>query len=169
MCTGNTDLTGVKAIQWGVEHEQEAIRAYEEATGNKVEPCGLLLAPNGLLGASPDGLVGQSVVLEVKCPWRLRQSSISELCDSDKTFFIAKSHDGGYYLKSDHSYYHQVQGQMYLSCRSECHLVIWSEKEVLILQVPKDPDWQGNLATLSQFYSTHILPKFIEAHTSRQM
>jgi len=86
MVAGQTKLDGVKAIQWGIEHEADAIRQYETETSNTVEPCGLLLAPNGYLGAFPDGLVGQDIVIDVKCPWQLRSKRMSELT-SDKTFF----------------------------------------------------------------------------------
>ena len=169
---GQSHLEGVKAIQWGIEHEKDAISIYESTTGSKVSPCGLLIAPNGFLGASPDGFVGDSVVLEVKCPWRLKTRTVSELCASDKHFCISQSDssaddshgassNSSYCLKPTHDYYHQVQGQMYLSGRTECHFVIWSPSEHVIIPVKKDPLWQENILKLSEFYSAIVLPRLI--------
>jgi len=86
--TGQTYLEKVKAVQWEVEHEADAIRHYAAETSTKVEPCGLLLAPNGFVGASPDGFVGEDTVVEVKCPWRMKKRSILELC----CFSVAMTH-----------------------------------------------------------------------------
>ena len=49
---GEYDLSGVKAISWGV---------------NPVEPTGIWFEESGILGTTPDGLVGQKGILEVKC------------------------------------------------------------------------------------------------------
>ena len=84
-----------------------------------------LQSPNGFVGASPDGFVGEDTVVEVKCPWRMKKSSILELCSSDKSFFLFLSGDDTYALKKKHDYYHQIQGQMYLSGRIQCHMIIW--------------------------------------------
>lgn len=37
-------------------------------TGNVVEETGLWLYSSGVLGASPDGLINDGKILEVKCP-----------------------------------------------------------------------------------------------------
>ena len=45
---------------------------YEVVTGNRVRETGLWLHPSGLLGASPDGLISDNKVLEVKCPMKAK-------------------------------------------------------------------------------------------------
>jgi hypothetical protein len=67
------------AMQWGLDHEQEAIRHYEMETGNIVRPTHFYEHPRiPDFGATPDGEVGVDGLLEVKCPttpvyleWRL--------------------------------------------------------------------------------------------------
>lgn len=166
MCVvaGQTNLEGVKAVQWGIEHEMDAVRQYESQTGNKVESCGLILAPNGFLGASPDGFVGDTIVIEVKCPWRLKSKKLCDLCTSDKSFFLGDSGDGQYYLKHTHDYYHQIQGQMYLSGRNECHMIVWSPAEQVILSITKDATWESNLTKLSTFYCNVVIPRLLAEH-----
>lgn len=57
------------AMQWGIETEPQAIEAYEALTFSVVEPVGFVDHPNiDMAGASPDGLVGDDGLVEVKCP-----------------------------------------------------------------------------------------------------
>lgn len=58
------------SIQWGKDHEDEAREAYEIATGEFVDLVGFIRHPTiGFFGASPDGLVGDDGLLEIKCPY----------------------------------------------------------------------------------------------------
>ena len=58
-----------KAMQWGIDQEENAIAAYENETGNFVKGTGLIDHPViKLSGASPDGLVNLDGQIEVKCP-----------------------------------------------------------------------------------------------------
>lgn len=55
-------------MQRGTELEPVARLAYEALTGALVCEVGLVLHPTLQAGASPDGLVGDDAVLEIKCP-----------------------------------------------------------------------------------------------------
>ena len=69
-------LTGIKeqgfvnkAMQWGIDHEAQAITAYENETGAFVVSCGLIDHPTiAMSGASPDGLIADDGLIEIKCP-----------------------------------------------------------------------------------------------------
>jgi putative phage-type endonuclease len=69
-------LTGVPAesytnaaMQWGTDTEPYARMAYEADTGNLVLETGFVLHPEiGFSGASPDGLIGDDGLVEIKCP-----------------------------------------------------------------------------------------------------
>lgn len=54
---GEYDLSGVKAITWGVNNEKEAVNAFEMSHCLKVEPTGIRFEESGILCATPDGLV----------------------------------------------------------------------------------------------------------------
>ena len=57
------------AMQWGTETEPLARDAYEVKTGLTVNQIGFVDHPTILMtGASPDGLVGDSGMIEIKCP-----------------------------------------------------------------------------------------------------
>jgi len=57
------------ALQWGVDHEDEARDAYAFMTNATVSQIGLIPHPT-IVGAhcSPDALIGDDGVLEIKCP-----------------------------------------------------------------------------------------------------
>lgn len=57
------------AMQWGIDNEDAARQAYEAHTGVFVDDMGI--APHPTLKhthASPDGLVGDDGLIEIKCP-----------------------------------------------------------------------------------------------------
>ena len=93
---GEYDLSELKAIQWGCTHEAIAIKASENHTGKSVSPSGIWLSSSGCLGASLDGLVGDSII-EVKCPFSLREKSAFEQI-SDRNFFVGLNEDDACHL-----------------------------------------------------------------------
>lgn len=57
------------AMQWGTEQEPQARLAYELSTGREVTQIGFVDHPRiPMSGASPDGLVGDDGLVEIKCP-----------------------------------------------------------------------------------------------------
>jgi hypothetical protein len=57
------------AMQWGIDHEDEAFGAYEAASGNLVRRTGFLQHVSLLAGCSLDGDVEDFAgIVEIKCP-----------------------------------------------------------------------------------------------------
>ena len=56
------------AMQRGIDCEPQAFAAYEAVTGNVARQVGFIQHDALLVGCSPDGLVGDDGVLELKCP-----------------------------------------------------------------------------------------------------
>ena len=57
------------AMAWGMATEEDARKAYEEATGTFVDEMGIAYHPALVYThASPDGLVGNDGLIEIKCP-----------------------------------------------------------------------------------------------------
>ncbi|KAM7452193.1 hypothetical protein ABFA07_000377 [Porites harrisoni] len=159
---GEYDLSRVKAVQWGVNNEKEAIKAFTLKTGKIVKDTGIWFDSSGILGASPDGIVDDETVLESKCPYTERNLTIEEALNST-SFCLKKSESGqGYALRKDHVYWDQVQGQMYLSLRKFCFFVVWTTKDVAILKIERDDTWAANIPRLIKFYYDYIFPKIVE-------
>lgn len=58
---GEYDLSWVKPVQWGVNNEEEAIKAFISKTG---KVTGIWFHFSGILGASPDGIIDDETILE---------------------------------------------------------------------------------------------------------
>lgn len=93
----------------GHELEPYARMAYEQATGNIVQQCGFLRLPTIMAGCSPDGLVGDSGMVEIKCPQP--HIHIGYLLD---TTIPAE-------------YYWQMVHELWVTGREWCHFVSYAE------------------------------------------
>jgi putative phage-type endonuclease len=68
--TGNkTEGFTSAAMQWGIDTEPQARAAYEVKTGAFVDQIAFVDHPTiPMFGCSPDGLVGDDGLIEIKCP-----------------------------------------------------------------------------------------------------
>ena len=157
---GDYDLIGVQAIAWGIDNEEMAVKAFTKVTGLSINETGLWLHESGILGASPDGLVGDDAVLECKCPYTQRNGTIEEACKSKD--FCLENINGKYALKTTHVYWHQIQGQIYLTKRKYCYFVVWTVSDVVVIKIMRDKSWKQNLKILIDFYFHKLFPKIVE-------
>ena len=97
---------------------------------------GVWLHESGVLGASPDELVGDYSVLEVKCPYTQQDLTIEEALKSND--FCLEKRDGKTVLKCDHVYWHQVQGHIYFTKRKKCFFIVWTLKDFIVLEIQRD-------------------------------
>jgi putative phage-type endonuclease len=66
-----------KAIMWGVKYEEVAVKIYEKRNKTKVLEFGCLPHPRiPFLGASPDGITTEGIMLEIKCPYSRKITGI---------------------------------------------------------------------------------------------
>lgn len=57
------------AMQWGIENEPQARAIFEFHSGHNVTECGFIAHPSiQNFGASPDGLISEDGLVEIKCP-----------------------------------------------------------------------------------------------------
>lgn len=148
----------MKAVQWGVHNEQEAIKAFTLKTGKTVERIGIWFHSSGILGASPDRIVDHETVLEAKCPYIEKDLTIEKAAQSSATFCLDKSDSGEYVLKKEHVYWHQVQGEMYFYRQKFCYFVVWTTEHVAVLKIERDETWAANFSLLTQFYFNNVSP-----------
>jgi putative phage-type endonuclease len=122
------------AMQWGTEQEPFARAAYEAHTGQMVEEVGFIPHPDiEAAGASPDGLVGNDGMVEIKCP----SSSTALEC------WLTQSQGGN---PVDAKYYAQMQWQMRCAARSWCDYVVFDPRmpakaQLFIYRVERDDAW----------------------------
>ena len=122
------------AMAWGTEQEPFARAAYEAHTGQMVEEVGFMPHPDiEAAGASPDGLVGDDGMVEIKCP-----SSSTAL-----EVWLTHSQGGN---PVDAKYYAQMQWQMRCADRSWCDYVVFDPRmpakaQLFIYRVERNAEW----------------------------
>jgi len=131
-----------EAMQWGTQTEPQARVAYEVKTGNFVDQIAFVDHPTIVgFGCSPDGLVGNDGLIEIKCP-------------------NSATHWG--YIKDNapsNKYIIQMQAQMAVTGAKWCDFVSFDPRmpersQLLVVHVPKDPEFILFMETeIKQFLS----------------
>jgi putative phage-type endonuclease len=121
-------ICGEKEESYTNEHMKRGIRlegmarsVYEIETGNLVEQVGYIEFSE-FVGGSPDGLVGDDGLIEIKCP--------------SNTNYIRNLYKG----KIDTKYIWQMQHLMYISGRKWCDFIMFNESlnKIFISRIDRD-------------------------------
>jgi putative phage-type endonuclease len=129
-----------EAMRWGTEHEAEALKLYDflHAGDNEIGTTGFW--EDGILGASPDALVGEDGLVEIKCPWKIRDE-----VDPDFKSIDDLQH-----------YWHQIQMQLHCTKREWCDFFQWTPNGQRCERVERDPLWwKVNAPTIKAFYKRY--------------
>lgn len=86
------DNVSTKAMEYGKAHESAVIKIYEQEKSVKVKRCGLFIDPqHPFLCTSPDGLIGEDGLLEIKCPFSAKTSnSLKEVVEEKHDIGLKK-------------------------------------------------------------------------------
>lgn len=114
----------------------------------KVKACGLFVSlPHPFIAASSDGVTADDILVEVKCPHvarfrKITPASIPYLCV-----------DGGKLtLDQKHDYYYQIQGQLFVTDKQLCYLLVYTLVEQKI-----NNDFIDKMITkLQYFFDTYF-------------
>jgi hypothetical protein len=72
-----------KSLQYGQCNEKHAREIFEEEFSMSVVSCGLFVHEEySFLGASPDGLIDEDSIIEIKCPFSARDLTVEEAVKS---------------------------------------------------------------------------------------
>ena len=152
-----------EAVLWGNKHEEAAQIAALEALqplhkGLKVRKAGLFVCKEApYLAASPDGILscdccGQTL-LEVKCPFSMRNSA------PDEAGFLDENH----VLRDDHVYMYQVQGQMMVTGMMSVYFCVFVPGHIPhILHIKRDESQISLMRReLERYYVNEVMPALI--------
>ena len=129
-----------KAIQHGHEYEPAGRDRYEQITGASVALVGFLTLPGEtMIGGSPDGLVGEDGLIEIKCP---QNRDVME-----------KYRDGEFADTSspNHNHVPQMQGLLWITGRKWCDFIAYHpdygpQFDIAIHRVHRDDEYIERLA-----------------------
>ena len=133
---GHKKFEGNAATEYGTFHEEYALADFPHQ--RSIQPVGFVVHPDfDWLGASPDGLIGDNAVLEIKCPFGLRNEENPQFKSIDE---------------QDH-YYAQIQIEMSCTGREICYFYQWNRFDSKLEIVHIDPEWlEENIPKLHAFY-----------------
>lgn len=119
-------------MEWGTETEPQARAMYELDNAVEVEQVSFIRHSTMKVGCSPDGLVGDSGMIEIKCP-KTTTHIETYLSGSVPTFHTP-----------------QIQGQLWVSEREWCDFIsfdprVQSEVKYLCIRVVRDDDYIKNI------------------------
>ncbi|XP_048487174.1 uncharacterized protein LOC125490849 [Plutella xylostella] len=145
-----------QATEWGSSKEKTAVEAYESMSYNKVQSCGFWISNEyPYIGASPDGLIGELTVLEVKCPFSIKDEFIS--VDNYKHIEFINNE---YCLKQSSPYYFQIQTQLLVTGRKFCDFFVWTNKDEKRIYVNRNDKLISEVIVpkVTAFYHTYMIP-----------
>ena len=124
------------SMQAGNELEATARQLYQEETFNLVKEVGFITTDCGNFGYSPDGLVVDKGIIEIKC---LEAEAHSEIILNNKM---------------PNNYKCQVQGGLWISEAKWCDFIAYNHyhptKKLLIFRIYRDEEFIGKLKELAQ-------------------
>lgn len=115
--TGEARTTGYAfPLVWGLEHEAEAVEFFERQTGLVAEKCGFFTYTDHA-GGSPDRLIGDKAIMEVKCP--------ADSVNMISYLMLTDHHD----VRRDYfQYWAQCQSNMLFTDREATHFVAFDPR-----------------------------------------
>ncbi len=141
-----SEFNGNIATEYGTLHEPIAIMDYINKTGCVIDEVGFIVHPeHEWLGASPDGIAtnlhDQKYILEVKCPFGLRNDLLPEF----------KS------LEQQPHYYAQVQIEMACTGIKQAHFYQWNKYGDSLEIVTFNQEWFDDaIVKLYKFYELYL-------------
>lgn len=147
-----SEFTGNIATNYGHANEATARMTFEMSTGLDVQETGFHTYEDWT-GASPDGLIGDDAVLEIKCPFKGIRKALS-----DQPHYIA-----------------QLQWEMLCTGRKKAYFYQWQPDDDTLNIVHRDQAWLDYaLPEARQFYAfylseldnpDHLAPLRVELNT----
>ncbi len=123
--TGMQKEVSARPLEWGTEHEPDARFLYEHLTFTLVRQVGFA-EYSDMIGCSPDGLIGDDGLQEIKCPYNSSNHVISLVTKEVPKIYKA-----------------QVQGNLWITDRQWCHFVSYDPrfpegKQLIIIKSERD-------------------------------
>jgi hypothetical protein len=148
-----------KSVLHGRSYELIAIQSYEAHQGIATTPCGIFISQDyPFLAATPDRIVNDNLLLEVKCPYTAREMKISP-----QTVPYLHCKEGKLQLSQTHEYYYQVQGQMLCTGALAVDFVVYTLQDMQVIRVNKDDNFIVTMLNqLKQFFDLFFKPALID-------
>ena len=165
------DLSRKPAVEFGLNHEQEARELYATNMDTlhkdfSVRESGLVIDKEfPLFGATPDGVRNCTChgtgLLEIKSSYKYQDKTVSEIVDldTDNSLCLEK---GTLQLKKSHRYFSQIQFQMHVCNLTFCDLVLYTLKGIHVQTIECDKTFTEEMVKkCTGFAVDHIIPELL--------
>jgi hypothetical protein len=113
------------------------------------------------LGASPDALVGNEGIVEIKCPFSGKHLSPVEAVRKKIIKFCNVDTNNQLSLKKNHPYYYQIQGQLEVTDRKYCIFIVWTPHGFSSENILRDPEfWHEKMEEKLKHFFCSTLSEF---------
>lgn len=163
-----------KATEHGRIYEETARKQLEIQSGKIIEKCGIFIDDSAIyLAATPDGLIGDDGLVEIKCPYSIAGENIFKSVLAGKIKYL-KVVDGAIVgLQTTHPYFYQIQGQLHVTNKLYCVFAVWTAttEEMYTETIFKDDEfWKKEMeGRLEFFFFRWLLPEIIDSRQNRGM
>ena len=151
---------GCVATRHGQKCEPVARAWFGSVTGLKVNKSGIAVCVDEpYIAASPDGIIDETTILEIKCPTR----PLEDLISSGKYDVVLKDDEPKLSPKGKNGYYCQVQIAMLCTKSVLCKFVVWTAEKQCVIDVSYSEDFiRDILPRIRDFYFKHLLVRLTQ-------
>ncbi|XP_050520342.1 uncharacterized protein LOC126893859 isoform X2 [Daktulosphaira vitifoliae] len=152
--------------KYGINSEKLAINEFNNKMNVNIQPCGVFIDENlNYLVASPDGLIGKDAIVEVKCPFNVRNMIPEDAIKNKNIRHVFFDKNGNLLLKRHSQYFYQIQGELHITKRQYCYFIIWTQKGMVYATITRDDKfWNDNMESqLINFYENRMIPELINS------
>lgn len=163
-------LSDNPAMKYGRDSEPVAIEELSKIIGKTIVKNGLFIdAEDSRFAASPDGLIDDDGIVEVKNPYCAQDISAEEARAKHPHLNYVDKRTGG--MKKTHIWYYQVQGQLHVTKRDYCIFALRTPQDIEYLRIERDDKfWETEMEPkLSAFYENCLLPEILDPRYLRNM
>lgn len=140
--------SAIKA-NWGTVHEDRVLETYRQLRGDSELPLDVGSQPHSVhpwLRASPDGVVGDDGLVEIKCPYKLKDDM------PHTTDWVENGPWSNFWIPNH--YLAQMNVQMEVMDRPWCDHAVATSNGIRIERVPRDKElFEGIMEYIHAFYT----------------
>ncbi|XP_050548926.1 uncharacterized protein LOC126910414 isoform X2 [Daktulosphaira vitifoliae] len=163
--TENTISTHYRnTFKYGKVNEKKAKTLFEKRMDIQIIQCGIFIDENlNFLAAQPDGLVEKDGIVEIKCPFNAKEMTPENAIKHKVIKYVYYDKNGDLLLKRTSEIFYQIQGELHITQRQYCYLIIWTPKGIVYSTILRDDNfWNHNMKNkLIDFYENIMLPEII--------
>ncbi|XP_050547941.1 uncharacterized protein LOC126909549 [Daktulosphaira vitifoliae] len=158
--------------QYGIVNEPKAIELFEKKMDVKIEMCCKFIDENiNYLIAKPDGLIGKDGIVEVKCPVNAQYLTPEKAIKNKVLKYVHYNENKELILKRSSRFFYQIQGELHITQRQYCYLIIWTPKGIVYCKILRDDKfWNDYMESkLIYFYENIMLPEILNIHLTKNL